>query len=306
MDIKSAVHKKAGIYLMALLFLFIFPTAASAFNYTVNAGDTLYSISRQYHTTVDALRAANGLAGDLIHPGQKLVVPDAANVVRGTSAAAVSSDGRKVDRQAQAGGERLTEGGGQNTSAVGRYEVKPGDSLCLIGKRFGIDAQTLARANDLTSALIYPGQVLIIPGASANRTPSTTASAASRGVLPDAAQLLARAASLLGRPYVYGAAGPSAFDCSGFTSYVFSSLGINLPHNAAEQAELGQPVDRYALAPGDLVFFAYYGSADIEHVGIYVGNDRFIHASTSAGVEYSSLEQSYYAANYRGARRLLR
>lgn len=303
MDIKSAVHKKAGIYLMALLFLFIFPTAASAFNYTVNAGDTLYSISRQYHTTVDALRAANGLAGDLIHPGQKLVVPDAANVARGTAAAAVSSDGRKVDRQAQAGGKRITEGGGQNTSAVGRYEVKPGDSLYLIGKRFGIDAQTLARANDLTSALIYPGQVLVIPGVSANGMPPITAS---RGALPDAVQLLARAASLLGRPYVYGAAGPSAFDCSGFTSYVFSSLGINLPHNAAEQAELGQPVDRSALAPGDLVFFSYYGSADIEHVGIYVGNDRFIHASTSAGVEYSSLDQSYYAANYRGARRLLR
>lgn len=190
------------------------------------------------------------------------------------------------------------------------YTVVPGDTLYRISRMYGTTVRAIQEANNIWTHLIYPGQVLVIPvsdgaqpGDAASPQPSTQVS---RGALPDARQVLAKAASLLGSPYVYGGSGPYAFDCSGFTMYVFRQVGIELPHNAADQAGLGVPVSREQLAPGDLVFFSYYGRPGIDHVGIYAGDGQFIHASSRAGVKYSSLYEPYYAANYQGARRILR
>lgn len=109
----------------------------------------------------------------------------------------------------------------------------------------------------------------------------------------------------LGSPYVWGAAGPRAFDCSGFTMYVYSAFGIGLDHYTGSQFGVGQPVSRGNLAPGDLVFFNTYGS--ISHVGIYIGDGNFIHAANSnSGVIVSSLSDGYYSARYAGARRMIR
>jgi len=104
----------------------------------------------------------------------------------------------------------------------------------------------------------------------------------------------------LGTPYVWGASGPSAFDCSGFTSFVYSQVGVSLPHNAAAQYGYGVPVSRDQLEPGDLVFFDGLG-----HVGLYIGGGQFVHAPhTGDVVKISSLSDSWYAATYVGARRL--
>jgi cell wall-associated NlpC family hydrolase len=104
----------------------------------------------------------------------------------------------------------------------------------------------------------------------------------------------------LGTPYVWGASGPGAFDCSGFTAYVYAQVGVSLPHNAAAQYGYGTPVSRDQLEPGDLVFFDGLG-----HVGLYIGNGNFIHAPhTGDVVKISSLYDSWYAATYVGARRL--
>lgn len=190
------------------------------------------------------------------------------------------------------------------------YTVVPGDTLYRISRMYGTTVRAIQEANNIWTHLIYPGQVLVIPvddGAqSGDVSPTQPQAQVSRGGLPDARQVLARATSLLGSPYVYGASGPYAFDCSGFTMYVFKQVGIELPHNAAAQADLGVPVSREQLAPGDLVFFSYYGRPGIDHVGIYVGDGRFIHASSRAGVKYSSLYEPYYTVNYQGARRILR
>ena len=103
----------------------------------------------------------------------------------------------------------------------------------------------------------------------------------------------------LGTPYVWGASGPGAFDCSGFT-YVYAQIGVSLPHNAAAQYSYGTPVSRDQLEPGDLVFFDGLG-----HVGLYIGNGNFVHAPhTGDVVKISSLFDSWYAATYVGARRL--
>ncbi len=115
------------------------------------------------------------------------------------------------------------------------------------------------------------------------------------------------AMEMLGHRYVYAASGPNSFDCSGFTMYVFKQVGINLPHVAADQYNMGQKIsDRASLVPGDLVFFSYYGSADIRHVGIYIGDGKFIHASSKHGVITTDLDAPYYAKNYKGAVRLIR
>lgn len=105
----------------------------------------------------------------------------------------------------------------------------------------------------------------------------------------------------LGVPYVWGGSSPSTgFDCSGFVMYVYAQLGVSLPHNAAAQYAYGTPVPRDQLAPGDLVFFDGLG-----HVGIYIGGGQFVHAPhTGDVVKISSLSDSWYTANWVGARRL--
>jgi peptidoglycan DL-endopeptidase CwlO len=105
----------------------------------------------------------------------------------------------------------------------------------------------------------------------------------------------------LGTPYVWGGASPGGFDCSGFSMYVFAQVGVSLPHHAASQYNYGVPVSRDQLQPGDLVFFDGLG-----HMGIYIGNGQFIHAPhTGDVVKISSLYDSWYAATYVGARRIL-
>jgi cell wall-associated NlpC family hydrolase len=107
-----------------------------------------------------------------------------------------------------------------------------------------------------------------------------------------------------GRPYVWGGASRGGFDCSGFVCYVFlKQRGMRLPHSAAAQAKLGSPVGRDRLEPGDLVFFSTY-RAGISHVGIYLGDNQFIHAANRRkDVRIDSLD-GYYDRRYRGARRL--
>jgi cell wall-associated NlpC family hydrolase len=104
----------------------------------------------------------------------------------------------------------------------------------------------------------------------------------------------------LGVPYRYAGTSPSGFDCSGFTRFVYGKLGVDLPHNAAAQYAVGRPVPRDRLEPGDLVFFH-----DLGHVGLYVGDDKMIHAPQSGGrVEVRRLA-GHYGQRLVGARRLV-
>jgi len=107
-----------------------------------------------------------------------------------------------------------------------------------------------------------------------------------------------------GTHYRYGGSARGGFDCSGFTSYVYRVRGVDLPHNAAAQFECGTPVSRNRLKEGDLVFFETTRRG-ISHVGIYVGNGKFVHASSARGqVRVDSLDGGYYASRFRGARRV--
>lgn len=119
-------------------------------------------------------------------------------------------------------------------------------------------------------------------------------------------QIVATAKQYLGVPYVYGGASPKGFDCSGLVYYVYGQYGYKLQRGAGSQYRTdGTPVDKSDLQPGDLVFFS--DNVDpIGHVGMYIGDGQFIHASTGKGqVIITDLDSYYYAEHYTGARRII-
>ena len=146
-------------------------------------------------------------------------------------------------------------------------------------------------------------QNTVQPSRSSNTTgKKNTSSSINRGVNKSSSQVANYAYNFLGRPYVYGANGPNAFDCSGFTSYVYRHFGVSLPRTASSQFSAGSAVSRNNLAPGDLVFFNTVGY--LGHVGLYIGGGDFIHAASSGRVKISSLSEGYYRTRYAGARRV--
>lgn len=129
--------------------------------------------------------------------------------------------------------------------------------------------------------------------------PSEVAQAASA----TPAALEKTALSQTGRRYTTGGTTPkSGFDCSGFTSFVYAQNGVELPRNSREQFQDGKPVAREQLQPGDLVFFG--SKKRVNHVGIYLGEDKFIHSSSSGGsVRVSSLDEPVWEKLFAGGRR---
>lgn len=127
-----------------------------------------------------------------------------------------------------------------------------------------------------------------------------------RGAVATDAPVLEIARQYLGVPYRFGGASPEeGFDCSGFVQYVFAQRGLRVQRQANHQFLEGQQIPREALAPGDLVFFSVSGGV-IDHVGIYAGEDLFIHAPrTGRTVSYDSLSAPYFKTRFQGARRLL-
>lgn len=126
----------------------------------------------------------------------------------------------------------------------------------------------------------------------------------SRSITSVARRIISTSMDYIGVPYVFGGTSPYGFDCSGYVQYVFAKAGVSLPRTADVQYEVGTPISTTDLVPGDLVFFSTY-TYGASHVGIYVGEGNFIHASSSQGVTISSLSSAYYSSHYIGSRRIL-
>jgi cell wall-associated NlpC family hydrolase len=114
-------------------------------------------------------------------------------------------------------------------------------------------------------------------------------------------------ASLIGTPYKFGGMTVSGFDCSGFVIAVYREVyeDVRLPRTSANMWKAGRPVSLSAARPGDLVFFKGGAFGAIDHVGIYMGDNRFAHSSSSSGVIYSNLSETYYSRRFAGVRRMM-
>jgi cell wall-associated NlpC family hydrolase len=137
-----------------------------------------------------------------------------------------------------------------------------------------------------------PAPAAPAPSVAAPPAPVAGGSAAARTAV-------STALAQVGDPYVWAAAGPDAFDCSGLMQYAYASAGISLPHSSRMQSTMGTAVSRSALQPGDLLFFY----SPVSHVGMYIGNGQMVHASTSGSpVKVAPVD---YMPNFNSARRIV-
>lgn len=139
------------------------------------------------------------------------------------------------------------------------------------------------------------------------RQKSGGSSSANQSSKEQAGDLIMNAMGLIGLSYRYGGNNPDqGLDCSAFMQYIFKqSMKVTLPRTAQEQYSVGVSIDRSSLQPGDMVFFRTAGPSRISHVGMYIGNDRFIHAPrTGKNIEITSLTSQYWSSKYAGARRV--
>jgi cell wall-associated NlpC family hydrolase len=121
----------------------------------------------------------------------------------------------------------------------------------------------------------------------------------------DHSKMMREISKFMGVPYLHGGQDTEGMDCSGYTMVVYkNSMKRSLPRSSSEQFRIGRNVDKAELQFGDLVFFNTTGES-ASHVGIYLGDDLFAHASVSLGVTVSSMQSSYYVKRYEGARRLI-
>jgi cell wall-associated NlpC family hydrolase len=257
---------------VALLVVLGLNTAAGAQpqEYTVQQGDTLYSIARRFGITVAELVALNDLADpDRLRPGQVLRL--------------AAPEPEAPPRAAQ--------------TAV--YTVKAGDTLWSIARRHGTTPARIAQLNGIADEdVLQVGQTLRLPAAPAPQ-PRRVEASPSRGLA-----LVALARRFLGVPYRWGGTGNGGFDCSGFLYTLFQRFGITLPRTSFAMFRVGRPVSRSELRPGDLVFFTTYARG-ASHAGVYIGGGNFIHASSAGGgVRIDPLSKPYYNARYLGARRI--
>ncbi len=181
------------------------------------------------------------------------------------------------------------------------YKIKAGDTLASIANRHHITIKKLKKTNKIKDkAPLVVGATIQIPD-------QTIKLSTLLEQIKNAGPLLKEAKEHLGKIYVWGAVGPKTFDCSGFTSYVCRKNGITIPRTSIQQGKVGTKVSRKELKEGDLIFFdtSKEKKGYINHVGIYVGDNKFIHASSASNqVVISSLNQSFYKARFKWGRRV--
>lgn len=249
--------------------------------HTVRKGDTLKGIARKYSVSVSDIKALNGLKSTKLRTGQKLMV---------------------------------------RHSGPRTYAVRKGDTLSKIAKKFDMDADDLMEINELTSPSLTVGQKLYLDErpdvvnvdqkylVMANNIEAEIKKVSES---PDFAEMTTQdklvvfARKLLNIPYKFGGNTILGIDCSAYVKKVYGLLGVELPRTAREQFNEGEQITKEELSIGDLVFFKTYASFP-SHVGIYLGNNLFIHASSKGKkVTINSLDTPYYLKRFIGAKRLI-
>lgn len=306
--------KKTSIVCI-LVFLITFPSLVfAAKSHKVRKNETIYTLASKYHVTVEDLKSANNLISTKLKKGDVLVIPP--------RAASAASD------------EHISE-------SAGKYRVKRGDTLLKVAKKTGVSVSELKKINGLKVGRVKPGQLLALkegPSAQCDereRKPTRKYSARVKELFteedneltladlaefdpakpvdlgknlalkPENANLLKKKAfGFLGIRYRFGGNTRSGLDCSSFVQQVFREMSVDLPRTAREQFVVGDEVLPSDLKKGDLIFFRTYASFP-SHVGIYLGDNKMIHASSrDRRVVISRMDTSYYRSRFIGAKRI--
>jgi LysM repeat protein len=285
-------------------------TTAKAATYVIKSGDTLSKIATKHKIKVNDLMKWNGLKNHLIYPGQKLKVSNgtntAAEVKKETKPAksaqkpVASAPSKPTQTPAVKPAPAQPTKSAATTAEQTEYVVKSGDTLSKIGLQFGMTVQQLKDVNKLTSDLIFVGQKLLV-----NKLAGLPAAVIAPANPPANSQepaVISFAKEVMGVPYVWAGSTPEGFDCSGFIYYAYNKAGKQMGRYSSEgyynrSFYVNEP------QPGDLVFFENTYKKGISHMGIYLGNNEFIHASTTGGVMISNLSENYYAKHFEGFKR---
>ncbi len=284
--------------------------------YSVKQGDSLYSISKSFGVSIEALKTANALEGDSLRPKQVLSIPTATTkkAVHVTEKHS-SAPSRKVSVKTLK----------KDLEVMDSYVVKKGDSLSSISRKVGISAEEIKRVNNLQTSALKSGQVLFFPKdrneldeeadesgeeeiaggthAGVEKGESVASSPMGRWNNPEERSLLVRVVkTFLGVPYKLGGSTLKGIDCSGFVRKIYEIFNIELPRTTREQISIGKKIGKEQLEEGDLVFFRRRGNSS--HVGIYIGDNQFVHASSSnRQVKIDYLDAPYYSKRFlRGVR----
>jgi LysM repeat protein len=275
--------------------------------HVVKKGETLASLARKYHTTPEEIKRLNHLRTARLKPGQKLLVKVEKNEEIRLSFS-LTSDMFKSP----------------SSESYLVHRVKEGETLYRISLMYGVSVEEIKLLNGLEDNIILVGQELKIPSQDLEkprlREPKAMFKAEEEPLTKKFGRFTLGKAEVqalrekfleISRQYAdvkyrFGGEGNGALDCSAFVQRVYSELGVKLPRSSYHQYLVGQEVDKNELVPGDLVFFRTSKRAPVTHVGIYIGDNKFVHISSNRkGFAIDSLDDPYYRARFVGAKRVL-
>ncbi len=278
--------------------------------YTVKEGDNLYRISRTFGVPMEVLKRVNHLEKDNLKLKQVLLIPDRKEIQKGETAKRVLG---KTAKKASA--------------ELESYVLRKGDNLDAISKRVGLSVEEIKKMNHLQVTALKIGQILTLPQVGRGEAveeeaeklgdfeepiaepdekgqEEETSKPVRKWSSSEERNLLVKVVkTFLGVPYRLGGSTLKGIDCSAFVKKIYQIFSIDLPRTAREQLHFGKGVEKKELEEGDLVFFRTRRSSGT-HVGIYIGNNEFVHASSrKKEVKVDNLDMPYYDQRFlRGVR----
>ncbi|WP_462405529.1 C40 family peptidase [Gracilibacillus sp. Marseille-QA3620] len=252
-------------------------STSSSGTYTVKSGDTLSAIAKTYNVSVSQLMSWNNKTKTLIYPNEVLKVKKSASTTTSGSSSSTSSS---------------------SAATPATYTVKSGDTLSAIAKKYKLTVSQIKSQNGLSSDIIYIGQKLKLSTSTDSMSsvskPSSGSTTAQQTIGNSAftSSLISIAKSMIGTKYVWGGSSASGVDCSGFIYYVLNKAGYSISRYSA-QGYYDRSYYVNTPKPGDIIFFSGTYKPGISHLGIYLGNNEFIHADNQ-GVRITSTSNSYY------------
>jgi peptidoglycan DL-endopeptidase LytE len=295
--------RNTGLFILFLLFA-LPSVGIGEGRYTVKSGDSLYKIARSYGISIDVLKAANHLEKENLRLNQVLLVP------------------ATVEKQSRETTQRTVK---KLSGETDSYVVKKGDNLNSICRKVGLSVEEIKRMNHLRSNDLTAGQKLIlatsktliedpeeelgdleeapaiISGEGQEEKQGANESASGKWKGPEERNLFIRVVkNFLGIPYRLGGSTLKGIDCSAFVKKIYEIFNIQLPRTTWEQFRIGKRIKKHELEEGDLVFFKIpTRRASNTHVGIYIGNNEFVHASSrNREVRVDNLDAPYFSKRF--------